>query len=89
MLTTNFRREPCAGTREGAGEASVAVRIVAMIEQRKEPFQSVEILCMVEDSIVCTVMVRCRRALRCQRSRWMCVRPVPGPGRALSDLASV
>ncbi len=38
MLTTNFRREPCAGTREGAGEASVAVRIVAMIEQRKEPF---------------------------------------------------
>ena len=22
MLTTNFRREPCAGTREGAGEAS-------------------------------------------------------------------
>ncbi len=35
MLTTCCRREPCADTREGIGEVSVAVRIAAMIEHRK------------------------------------------------------
>ena len=53
MLTTKFRREPCVCIREGAGEASAAVCIAAIIEQRKELGSSVEIRCMVEDSIVC------------------------------------
>ncbi len=35
MLTTCYRREPCADTREGIGEVSVAVRIAMMIEHRK------------------------------------------------------
>ena len=33
---TTFLREPCAGSREGAGEASVAVRMDGAIEQRKD-----------------------------------------------------
>ena len=32
---TTFLREPCAGSREGAGEASVAVRVGRAIEHRK------------------------------------------------------
>ena len=39
MLTTCCRREPCAGTREGISEASVAVRAVMMIEHRKGSFK--------------------------------------------------
>ena len=35
MLATCCHREPCADTREGISEVSVAVRIAAMIEHRK------------------------------------------------------
>ncbi len=35
MLTTCYRREPCADIREGISEVSVAVRTAAMMEPRK------------------------------------------------------
>ena len=65
---TTFLRKPCVGSREGAGEASAAVRMGRAMEHRKAMVRGAEAFRSVEGNIAGIVMVRCRRVPRCRRT---------------------
>jgi hypothetical protein len=51
-VATHNGREPCVGAREGAGEASVAVRAGRAIEPRNHGNQGADVVSMTEGHIV-------------------------------------
>ena len=61
-------REPCVGTREGVGEASVAVRMGRLLSIESSLIGSAEAVVAVEGNTGWTARVRGSRALRCQRT---------------------
>ena len=63
-----FLREPCVGPREGSGEASVAVHVGGLLSTEKVLVRGAEAFGLVEGNIAGLVMVRGRRAPRCQRT---------------------
>ena len=65
---TTFLREPCVGSREGAGEASVAAWMGRLLSTVKAMIRGAEAFRSVEGNIAGIVLVRCRRAPRCQRT---------------------
>ena len=63
-----FLREPCAGSREGAGEASVAVRTGRLLSTETTFVRGAEAFTSAEGNIAGIALVRCRRTPRCQRT---------------------
>ena len=66
---STFLREPCVGTREGVGEASVAVRMGRLLSIESSWFGSAEAVIAVEGNTGWTAKVRDGRAPRCQRTQ--------------------
>ena len=81
---STFLREPCVGTREGVGEASVAVRMGRLLSIVSSMIGSAEAVIAVEGNTGRTDRVRGGRAPRCQRTHARNVNLVSGPGRACS-----
>ena len=65
---STFLREPCVGTREGVGEASVAVRMGRLLSIVSSMIGSAEAVIAVEGNTGRTDRVRGGRAPRCQRT---------------------
>ena len=64
MSRSTIHREPCSGTREGAGEASVAVRVGRVLSVENDMVRSAEAFLMVEGNIGCAAMARRSRTSR-------------------------
>ena len=69
MSRSTFLREPCAGSREDVGEASVAARVGGAIERRNLRIRSAETLSKVEGNTGCAAMARHGRASRRRRTQ--------------------
>ena len=79
---STFLRKPCVGTREGAGEASAAVREGGAMERRKGSHLESRDLLKVEDNTGRVGMVRPDRAPRRRRTQCTRASHMPGPGRS-------
>ena len=81
-LATHDDREPCVGTREGGGEASVAARAGQAIEPRNHRVRGAHTVQDVEGHIVGGASASRRRTPRGQRTRACMEPPCARTGRS-------